>query len=91
MNCIVDFGVSAQLDKTVGRRNTFIGTPYWYFIQYIILNSIFCQLYVFIRYSLYNRMAPEVIACNDKPNYSYDHRVSVNYCDELLKDYSYQW
>lgn len=26
----VDFGVSAQLDKTVGRRNTFIGTPYWY-------------------------------------------------------------
>jgi len=25
----VDFGVSAQLDKTVGRRNTFIGTPYW--------------------------------------------------------------
>jgi len=27
----VDFGVSAQLDKTIGRRNTFIGTPYWYF------------------------------------------------------------
>ncbi|PAA89587.1 hypothetical protein BOX15_Mlig017490g1 [Macrostomum lignano] len=26
---LVDFGVSAQLDKTVGRRNTFIGTPYW--------------------------------------------------------------
>ena len=26
----VDFGVSAQLDKTIGRRNTFIGTPYWY-------------------------------------------------------------
>ena len=25
----VDFGVSAQLDRTVGRRNTFIGTPYW--------------------------------------------------------------
>ena len=25
----VDFGVSAQLDKTIGRRNTFIGTPYW--------------------------------------------------------------
>jgi len=28
----VDFGVSAQLDKTVGRRNTFIGTPYWYVV-----------------------------------------------------------
>lgn len=26
---LVDFGVSAQLDKTMGRRNTFIGTPYW--------------------------------------------------------------
>ncbi|XP_022238118.1 serine/threonine-protein kinase mig-15-like [Limulus polyphemus] len=25
---LVDFGVSAQLDRTVGRRNTFIGTPY---------------------------------------------------------------
>ena len=29
---VVDFGVSAQLDKTIGRRNTFIGTPYWYMI-----------------------------------------------------------
>jgi len=29
VGCVVDFGVSAQLDKTVGRRNTFIGTPYW--------------------------------------------------------------
>jgi len=26
----VDFGVSAQLDKTIGKRNTFIGTPYWW-------------------------------------------------------------
>ncbi|XP_026864362.2 TRAF2 and NCK interacting kinase a isoform X2 [Electrophorus electricus] len=26
---LVDFGVSAQLDCTVSRRNTFIGTPYW--------------------------------------------------------------
>ena len=26
---LVDFGVSAQLDRTIGRRNTFIGTPYW--------------------------------------------------------------
>ena len=26
---LVDFGVSAQLDKTISRRNTFIGTPYW--------------------------------------------------------------
>ena len=29
----VDFGVSAQLDKTMGRRNTFIGTPYWSVLQ----------------------------------------------------------
>ena len=28
-NLAVDFGVSAQLDRTIGKRNTFIGTPYW--------------------------------------------------------------
>lgn len=26
---VVDFGVSAHLDRTIGKRNTFIGTPYW--------------------------------------------------------------
>ena len=25
----VDFGVSAQLASTTGKRNTFLGTPYW--------------------------------------------------------------
>lgn len=25
----VDFGVSAQVSRTNGRRNSFIGTPYW--------------------------------------------------------------
>ena len=29
ISMLVDFGVSAQLDRTIGKRNTFIGTPYW--------------------------------------------------------------
>uniref|UniRef100_A0A672T4D6 non-specific serine/threonine protein kinase n=2 Tax=Sinocyclocheilus grahami TaxID=75366 RepID=A0A672T4D6_SINGR len=51
---LVDFGVSAQLDRTVGRRNTFIGTPYW--------------------------MAPEVIACDENSEATYDYRSDLWSC-----------
>jgi len=46
--CTVDFGVSAQLDKTIGRRNTFIGTPYWYHVLFLYLLAIRCSYVILI-------------------------------------------
>jgi hypothetical protein len=31
------WSVSAQLDQTIGRRNTFIGTPYGYLLLVVII------------------------------------------------------
>ena len=67
---LVDFGVSAQLDKTIGKRNTFIGTPYWlvYSFLWVILYDL---------YTDYFRMAPEVIACDQDPKKTYDSRSDI--------------
>ena len=63
---LVDFGVSAQLDKTIGKRNTFIGTPYWFvtLLWYFVDDHIL-------------RMAPEVIACDQDPKKTYDSRSDI--------------
>ncbi|KHJ46504.1 CNH domain protein [Trichuris suis] len=63
---LVDFGVSAQLDRTVGRRNTFIGTPYWY-TTLTNDKDDFAQI----------TMAPEVIACDENPDATYDSRSDL--------------
>ena len=34
-----DFGVSAKNTKTKARRDSFIGTPYWYSFLSIVMNS----------------------------------------------------
>nr|XP_006825854.1 PREDICTED: myosin-IIIa-like [Saccoglossus kowalevskii] len=48
---LIDFGVSAQLRRTMMRRNTSVGTPFW--------------------------MAPEVIACEQQIDYTYDNRCDI--------------
>lgn len=48
---LVDFGVSSHLARTLARRNTSVGTPFW--------------------------MSPEVIACEQQLDQSYDSRCDV--------------
>ncbi|CDW52473.1 mitogen activated protein kinase kinase kinase [Trichuris trichiura] len=67
---LVDFGVSAQLDRTVGRRNTFIGTPYWYNTTTLTVDNI-------SSHPANSRMAPEVIACDENPDATYDSRSDL--------------
>lgn len=69
---LVDFGVSAQLDRTIGRRNTFIGTPYWWVFH--LKTSSFANVWVDVSFV---RMAPEVIACDENPEATYDNRSDL--------------
>jgi serine/threonine-protein kinase 10 len=79
---IADFGVSAKNKKTLQRRESFIGTPYWYANIPLLYAFFFGQslssgvnVKIDSNCLCFFRMAPEVAiteTCKDDP---YDYKV----------------
>jgi hypothetical protein len=65
--------ISAQLDRTIGRINTFIGISYWFLL-------LFNKLISYLHFLFLSRMAQKLIAWDENPKATYDNRI---YCLEF--------
>ncbi|KAA0717945.1 STE20-like serine/threonine-protein kinase [Triplophysa tibetana] len=69
---LADFGVSAKNTKTLQRRDSFIGTPYWLVAQLIRSHEIDRQRMLSVIV-----MAPEVVMCETSKDRPYDYKADI--------------
>lgn len=73
---LADFGVSAKNTKTVQRRDSFIGTPYWQ--VRVSKHETSCTVtHWHCWHSLSFRMAPEVVMCETSKDRPYDYKADI--------------